>query len=120
MTFDTLAGTGSGREAQIEIARFRRKLTQGAHSDGVRHAALDRGVGCSSHEHLADRHFDADGHAETEPAELVVLQAISRTLHFDEAIAALARKELDQIGQSGPIGGEVRQNPLEAAGQVLG
>src|SRR6185437_12680305 len=51
MTFDALAGTGSGREAQIEIAGFRRELTQGAHSDGVRHAALDRGVECS-HETL--------------------------------------------------------------------
>ncbi len=52
VTFDALPSARRRREAQIEIAGFRRELAQRAHSDGVRHAVLDRSAESSSHETL--------------------------------------------------------------------
>ena len=68
----------------------------------------------------------ADGNGQTvlmgvvDPALLVVLQAIARALHFDHAIAARFRPQLDQIRQAGAIASDVRQDALEQQLQVRG
>src|SRR5438105_2278380 len=57
--------------------------------------------------------------AEGQPADLIVLQPITWSLHLDQPVAALRGPELHQVGQPAGVRADVAQYALETHFQVL-
>ena len=57
--------------------------------------------------------------AQREPAQLVILQAVTGTFNFDHAVGLLRGPELNQVRHAGTIGFDVLQQTLEPDFQML-
>lgn len=68
--------------------------------------------------HVADRHRHLPLAAELQPAQLVVLQAVARSLDLDHPVATLRRPELDQVRQAGAVARDILQQAFEPGAQV--
>lgn len=116
MSGDAFQGAGRRGEAQVEVAALGAELAKRAHRHLVQRLAA-----LLSHRHASARSRPPPASplaAELQPAQLVVLQAVARSLDLDHPVATLRRPELDQVRQAGAVARDILQQAFEPGAQV--